>query len=68
MPYDANGKWVDANGQPKAASPGIGGAISDAIGAAAKAFGPKAITQRKAKLDSQEAEANGDKPLGESFP
>lgn len=41
-------------------SPGLGGAISDAIGAAAKTFGPQSITQRKSKIDQQTSQALGD--------
>jgi hypothetical protein len=43
----------------RSATPGVGGAISDAIGALASSFAPKAITQRKAKVD--------DATLGNSF-
>jgi len=43
-------------------SPGVGGAINDAIGALASSFGPKAITQRKSKVDTAVNDA-----LGSSF-
>lgn len=50
---DANGKVykngvLQANSSP--ATPGVGGAISDAVAALAKAFGPRSITQRGQKV------------------
>jgi hypothetical protein len=36
------------------ATPGLGGAISDAVGAVAKAVAPKSITQQSARLAAQE--------------
>lgn len=37
-------------GSSSPGSPGISGAIKDAVAAVAKSFAPKAITQRKAKV------------------
>lgn len=41
------------------ASPGVSGAIKDAIGALGKATAPKSITQRKSRLDKQIEDAGG---------
>lgn len=59
-------------GQPvpvrNAATPGIGGAISDAIKALAMAFAPKAITQRKPLIDQTVSQADpGPSSLGDQF-
>jgi hypothetical protein len=40
-------------------SPGVTGAIKDAIGALGKATAPKSITQRKGRLDKAIEEAGG---------
>jgi hypothetical protein len=42
------------------ASPGISGAIKDAVDAVAKTFGPKSITQRGAKIDEAVDSADDD--------
>jgi hypothetical protein len=52
------------------ASPGVAGAISDMIGALAKAFAPKAITQRGKRIDQAVNEASGapqTSDLGDQF-
>lgn len=50
------------------ASPGVIGAIRDAIDAVAKFAGPKAITQRRQKVDQAVDDAAGyEKPLGDEF-
>lgn len=36
-------------------SPGLGGAIKDAVAAVAKATSPKSVSQRKQTLDAQES-------------
>lgn len=41
------------------ASPGVSGAIKDAIGALGKAAAPKSVTQRKSRLDKQIEDAGG---------
>jgi len=41
------------------ASPGVSGAIKDAIGALGKATAPKSITQRKSRIDKQIEDAGG---------
>lgn len=46
-----------------AASPGVGGAIKDAIDALSKSFAPKAITQRKQKINQAVDKAD----LGDQF-
>jgi hypothetical protein len=52
-------------------TPGLGGAIGDAVKQAALTFGPKAITQRKAKIDGAVADADDGTPqpvkLGDQF-
>jgi len=58
---DENGKTYK-NGvlQVKSnASPGISGAIKDAVGAVSDWLAPKSITQRKNKLAQQEKDAEG---------
>lgn len=60
--YNQQGQPVPSYNQ---ASPGIGGAISDAIKALAMAFAPKALTQRKPKID--QAVADADPTLGNQF-
>jgi len=45
--------------QVKSGSPGVGGAISDAVSALQKAFAPKSLTQRGQKLDQQIDEESG---------
>lgn len=49
------------NGQPSSSpgSPGVSGAIKDAIAALAQALAPKSITQRKAKVDQAVAQGSG---------
>jgi hypothetical protein len=53
------------------ASPGIGGAIMDAIRALAGALGPKSITQAPARMKQQEQQAGSLPPpaggLGDQF-
>lgn len=44
------------------ASPGVGGAIMDAIRALAMAVGPKSITQAPARMKQQQAQAEGGVP------
>ncbi len=46
------------------ATPGIGGAIMDAVKALAMAFAPKSITQAPARMKQQEATASGDSASG----
>jgi hypothetical protein len=53
--YNQQGQPVPVYQQ---ASPGIGGAISDAIKALAMAFAPKSITQRKPAVDQAVAQAD----------
>lgn len=50
-------------------SPGLGGAISDAIKALASAFAPKAITQRPTQIEQTVNDATGaqSQPLGQQF-
>lgn len=50
------------NGQPSSSpgSPGVAGAISDAIAALAQAFAPRAIVQRKQKIDQGVSQGLGD--------
>lgn len=52
-------------------SPGISGAISDAVAALAGYFAPSSITHRKANIDQAVDDASGDTPapksLGSSF-
>lgn len=43
-----------------AGTPGLAGAINDAIGAAAKTFGPQSIVQRKQAVNQQVGKALGD--------
>jgi hypothetical protein len=45
-------------------SPGISGAIKDAIAAVAGAVAPKSITQRKAAIDTAVDSAQGDDSIG----
>lgn len=55
---------------PTTGRPGVSGAIFDAVEAVAKAFGPKSITQRRAKIN-QEVDKASDSPqttdLGNQF-
>lgn len=44
----------------KQTSPGVSGAISDAVGAIAQAVAPKSITQRRSAVDSAVSSAAGD--------
>lgn len=46
------------------ASPGISGAIKDAISAVAGAVAPKSITQRKSAIDNSVSSAEGDDTVG----
>jgi len=46
-------------GSSSPGSPGVSGAIKDAIGAIAKTFGPASITQQKARNDADESAAEG---------
>ena len=41
------------------ASPGVSGAIKDAIGAVAKAAAPKSVTQRRSKINQAIEDAGG---------
>jgi hypothetical protein len=45
--------------QAHTGSPGVSGAISDMIGALAKAFAPRAITQRPQRIENAVDEASG---------
>lgn len=49
------------NGQPSSSpgSPGVSGAIKDAVAALQRSLAPKALTQRGAKLNSQISGAEG---------
>lgn len=40
-------------------TPGLSGAIKDAVGAIANVVAPRSIVQRKAKLEQDEARASG---------
>lgn len=40
-------------------SPGVSGAIKDAIGAVSKAVGPKSVTQRRSKINQAIEDAGG---------
>lgn len=51
-------------GQSSPGSPGISGAIKDAVSAVASAFAPKSITQRSAKVDQTVNQSQGDDTLG----
>jgi hypothetical protein len=56
------------NGQPQQPSPGIGGAIMDAVRALAMALGPKALTgqAQREKVNEQQAEGQqAPAPLGQ---
>jgi hypothetical protein len=57
-----------ANGAPSSSpgSPGISGAILDAVSALAKAFAPQAMIHRKAIIDKQVAQGEGS-DLGAQF-
>lgn len=58
------------NGAPSSSpgSPGISGAIRDAIAALAQAVAPKAITQRKAKINTAaDTAVGGGGSLGDQF-
>jgi len=46
------------------ASPGISGAIKDAVGALARAAAPRSITQAAQREDQEEDAAEGDDDLG----
>lgn len=66
-PNDGNVDYV--NGVPRRlgnqVSPGVGGAIKDAVGAIAQAVAPKSITQRRSIVDSAVSSAAGaDDPTG----
>lgn len=48
--------------------PGFAGSIQDAVEAVARAFGPKSITQRRAKInESVDAAAPPSTKLGDQF-
>jgi hypothetical protein len=51
-------------GQSSPGSPGISGAIKDAVAAVANAVAPRSITQRKTAVDSAVDSANGDDTTG----
>lgn len=51
-------------GSSSPGTPGIAGAIKDAIGAVAGAIAPKSVTQRKASVDNTVDQATGDDTLG----
>lgn len=51
-------------GSSSPGSPGISGAIKDAISAVAHAVAPKSITQRQASIDSSVDSATGDDTVG----
>lgn len=53
-PYQVNGQPSSSPG-----SPGIGGALKDALAAIFMSIAPKSITQRKSALKAQEAQAVG---------
>lgn len=55
MPNQSQGQQVPVYSQ---ASPGVGGAIQDAIKALAMALSPKALTQRRANIDQQVSQAD----------
>lgn len=48
-------------------SPGLSGAIRDAVAALAQSYGPKAITQRGKRIDQQAEAAQGDAPKNASL-
>jgi hypothetical protein len=72
---DPTGYFPDGHGGKmipsyNTATPGVGGAIGDAIKALARALAPKSITQRGAQLQQQEQQATGQAPpqqLGNQF-
>lgn len=43
----------------RSGTPGVSGAIKDAIGALGKATAPKSVTQRKSRIDKQIEDAGG---------
>jgi hypothetical protein len=51
-------------GQSSPGSPGISGAIKDAIAAVAGAVAPKSITQRRPKVEQAVDQSQGDDSLG----
>lgn len=51
-------------GQSSPGSPGLSGAIKDAVAAIAKTYGPKSITQRGAKIDQGVESNDGSDPSG----
>jgi len=53
-------------GSSSPGSPGLKGALKDAIGAIAQAAAPKSITQRRARLQSQEDAVLGRMREGQS--
>lgn len=54
---------------PAGPDPSVSGGIKALVQALAQALAPKAITQRKQKIDSDVAAATGDQaPLGNQFP
>lgn len=61
--YADGGKIVKDHSEPvkakNTASPGIVGAIKDAVGALGKATAPKSITQRKSRIDQAVEDAGG---------
>lgn len=50
------------NGVPQQPSPGIGGAIMDAVRALAMALGPKALTHQAPRENVNEQQAEGQQP------
>lgn len=58
----ANGGKVVKEKPPitvRSGTPGVSGAIKDAIGALGKAAAPKSVTQRKSRIDKQIEDAGG---------
>jgi hypothetical protein len=63
--------YTTANGEvvttPTMGTPGILGAIHDAVKAIARTVAPKSITQRGAKVDAEVAKGDPQSGLGQQF-